>query len=64
MSDVRTLSPGGIVTRKEQAAFIDMEKAIIKAIAEANQVGVPQGLIVAALAGHFHVQTQRMVDDA
>lgn len=64
MSEVRTLSPGGVVTRQEQVAFVEMEKAIIKAIDEAKQSGVPQGFIVAALAGHFHMQTKRMVDDA
>lgn len=64
MSSVSTLSPGGIVTRQEQTAFIEMEQSIIKAIDEAKQSGVPQGFIVAALAGHFHMQTHRMVSDA
>lgn len=61
---IKTLSAGGIVTRRQQAAFVEMEQAIIKAIQTAIVEEVPQGFIVAVLAGHFHAQTQRMISDA
>lgn len=63
MNNVTTLSAGGLVTRDQQAAFIDMDKSISQAIDLAKRAGVPQGLVVAALAGHLHVQTHRMVNN-
>jgi len=42
-------------------ALVDLDGAIAKAIDAAKASGLPQGLIVAELHGHAHVQTHQMV---
>jgi hypothetical protein len=43
------------------AATNALDAAVVKAIAEAKDAGLPQGLIVAVLHGHAHAETCRMV---
>lgn len=64
MSNLATLSAGGVVSRQQQEAFFEMDRKIAEAIDEAKKAGVPQGFIVSTLTGHAHVQTHRMVTDA
>ena len=56
-----SLLPNGTLTPAALAALRDMDKAFCAAINLAVKSGVPQGLIVAMLHGHAHVQTEIMV---
>lgn len=62
-SNVKRLFAGA-VTPAAAAQAIKLDAALCQAIEDAIQAGLPQGLIVATLAGHAHYQTQRLIDNA
>lgn len=59
----RQIHAGGIVSRDEQQALVELDAAICKAIDDAKAAGVPQGLIVATLHGHAAAQTLIMIEN-
>ena len=58
-----SIHAGGIVSRDQQQAFIEFDRAICAAIDAAKAAGVPQGLIVANLHGHDVAQTLIMIEN-
>lgn len=64
MSDKKPPAPIHLVPRANHgiAAYVhDLDNAIVAAIQLATSRAVPQGYIVAVLAGHSLVQTQRLI---
>lgn len=42
-------------------AVAEFDAALVKAIDEAKEAGLPQGLLVGLLHGHAHAETHKMV---
>ena len=61
MSNVTRLRHVLPMSQDINKALTDLDSAIVKAIDAAKAAGLPQGLIVAELQGHAHVQTQIMI---
>jgi len=52
------------MTPEQRRAFEQADVQIVEAINAAKDAGVAQGLIVAMLHGHAHMQTSAMVKDS
>lgn len=61
MSNVTRLRHALPMSQDINKALTDLDVAIAKAVDAARVAGIPQGLIVAELHGHAHVQTHIMV---
>lgn len=44
-------------------AVAALDSALIKAIGDAKEAGLPQGLLVGLLHGHAHAETHKMVSE-
>lgn len=51
------------VSEEVSTALEELAGALAEAIQKAKRTGVPQGLVVAILAGHFHQETGNMLAD-
>ncbi|WP_242195115.1 MULTISPECIES: hypothetical protein [unclassified Pseudomonas] len=61
MSNVTRLRHALPMSQDINKALTDLDVATAKAVDAARVAGIPQGLIVAELQGHAHVQTHIMV---
>lgn len=61
MSNVTRLHHARQLPPDVGAAIKDLDDALVSAIKAAKAAGLPQGLIVAALHGHAHSETAKMV---
>lgn len=61
---VHTIHGGGQMTAQEIRALFLLDEAVAKAISDADDAGVPRGLMVAILHAHAHRETHAMVFDA
>lgn len=63
MTNVFKLFGGGSITPAISNDVHEMDNAIVEAIQNAINTGVPQGLIVAILHGHSHQQTNNLINN-
>ena len=61
MSNVSRIYSSTPVSAEVNEAMTAMCEEIVSALAKAKAAGVPQGLVVAVVAGHFHEETDRML---
>jgi hypothetical protein len=61
MGDVTRLRHALPLSQDINKVLTELDNAIAKAVDAAKAAGLPQGLIVAELHGHAHVQTHNMV---
>lgn len=61
MSNVSRIYSSAPVSAEVNEAMTAMCEEIVAALAKAKAAGVPQGLVVAVVAGHFHEETDRML---
>lgn len=61
VSKVVEIAAGGLVTREQQAALMEMDRVVSSAIDDAKRSGVPVGLIVATIHAHDVTQTLEMI---
>ena len=59
MSNIKNLRGG--ITTDQLIAFNAMCDSVSKAVGDAKDAGVPQGLIVSVLHGHAHHETAEMI---
>lgn len=61
MTNVTRLRHALPMSQDIHKALTDLDSAIAKAIDAAKAAGLPQGIVVASLHGHAHIQTHLMV---
>lgn len=49
------------VSQRVNDALNEMCEELVAALSKGKAAGIPQGLLVAIVAGHFHEETQRML---
>lgn len=62
MSNVTPIRPPMPVSSELSKALENLDRAVMKAIADAQEDGLPQGFVVAILHAQALRQTQRMID--
>ena len=61
MSNISRIYSEKPVSAEVAGAVDALGAQVVAALDQAREAGVPQGLIVAIMAGHFHEETARML---
>lgn len=61
MSNISRIYSEKPVSAEVAGALDALGAQVVAALDQAREAGVPQGLIVAIMAGHFHEETARMM---
>ncbi len=62
MSNVTPIRQPMAVSPEVSKALETLDRAVIKAISDAQEAGLPQGFVAAILHAHALRQTQRMIE--
>lgn len=62
MSNVTNIRPPMPISPEVSKALEALDRAVIKAVADAQDAGLPQGFVAAILHAHALRQTQRMIE--